>query len=227
MVVEKKDNIDVFYVVSYIIITIVLGFAFFLFFINLYHMNEVNTEYIKSDEELVVSQDIKKEISIIENKLNNVDLTLYMDKDNYELLSDTATRLSSCVSILKDEKLYDGMDKKEMSMLDIYKFQEDYENIIVNECLVKQLYGISNFNNKEDVMNKFIKNNVDTILTDVSYVKNNLLNNSSYYFTTNSVKANVFDLNKESYYQIISSYRKSVNFVDMITDWYINSLGGN
>lgn len=227
MVVEKKDNIDGFYIVSYIIITIVLGFAFFLFFINLYHMNEVNTKYIKSDEELVVSQDIKKEISIIESKLNDVDLDLYVDKDNYELLSDTATRLNSCVNILKDEKLYNSMDKKEMSMLDIYKFQEDYENIIVNECLVKQLYGISNFNNKEDVMNKFIKSNVDTILTDVSYVKNNLLNNSSYYFTTNSAKINVFDLNKESYYQIISSYRKSVNFVDMITDWYINSLGGN
>lgn len=227
MVVEKKDNIDGFYIVSYIIITIVLGFAFFLFFINLYHMNEVNTKFIKSDEELVVSQDIKKEISIIESKLNDVDLDLYVDKDNYELLSDTATRLNSCVNILKDEKLYNSMDKKEMSMLDIYKFQEDYENIIVNECLVKQLYGISNFNNKEDVMNKFIKSNVDTILTDVSYVKNNLLNNSSYYFTTNSAKINVFDLNKESYYQIISSYRKSVNFVDMITDWYINSLGGN
>lgn len=227
MVVEKKDNIDGFYIVSYIIITIVLGFAFFLFFINLYHMNEVNTKYIKSDEELVVSQDIKKEISIIESKLNDVDLDLYVDKDNYELLSDTATRLNSCVNILKDEKLYNSMDKKEMSMLDIYKFQEDYENIIVNECLVKQLYGISNFNNKEDVMNKFIKSNVDTLLTDVSYVKNNLLNNSSYYFTTNSAKINVFDLNKESYYQIISSYRKSVNFVDMITDWYINSLGGN
>lgn len=227
MVVEKKDNIDGFYIVSYIIITIVLGFAFFLFFINLYHMNEVNTKYIKSDEELVVSQDIKKEISIIESKLNDVDLDLYVDKDNYELLSDTATRLNSCVNILKDEKLYNSMDKKEMSMLDIYKFQEDYENIIVNECLVKQLYGISNFNNKEDVMNKFIKSNVDTILTDVSYVKNNLLNNSSYYFTTNSAKINVFDLNKESYYQIISSYRKSVNFVDMITDWYINFLGGN
>lgn len=227
MVVEKKDNIDGFYIVSYIIITIVLGFAFFLFFINLYHMNEVNTKYIKSDEELVVSQDIKKEISIIESKLNDVDLDLYVDKDNYELLSDTATRLNSCVNILKDEKLYNSMDKKEMSMLDIYKFQEDYENIIVNECLVKQLYGISNFNNKENVMNKFIKSNVDTILTDVSYVKNNLLNNSSYYFTTNSAKINVFDLNKESYYQIISSYRKSVNFVDMITDWYINALGGN
>ena len=190
-------------------------------------MNEVNTKYIKSDEELVVSQDIKKEISIIESKLNDVDLDLYVDKDNYELLSDTATRLNSCVNILKDEKLYNSMDKKEMSMLDIYKFQEDYENIIVNECLVKQLYGISNFNNKENVMNKFIKSNVDTILTDVSYVKNNLLNNSSYYFTTNSAKINVFDLNKESYYQIISSYRKSVNFVDMITDWYINALGGN
>lgn len=227
MVVEKKDSIDAFYVASYIIIAIVLGFSFFLFFINLYHMNEVNTKYIKSNEELVVSQDIKKEISIVENKLNNVDLTLYMDKDNYELLSDTATRLNSCVNILKDEKLYDSMDKKEMSMLDIYKFQEDYENIIVNECLVKQLYGISNFNNKEDIMNRFIKSNIDTILTDVSYVKNNLLSNSSYYFTTNSAKVNVFDLNKESYYQIISSYRKSVNFVDMITDWYINSLGGN
>lgn len=227
MVVEKKDNIDSFNVVSYIMITIVLGFAFFLFFINLYHMNEVNTKYIKSDEELVVSKDIKKEISIIENKLDNVDLTLYTDKENYELLSDTFTRLNSCVSILNDKKLYDSMDRKEMSMLDIYKFQEDYENIVVNECLVKQLYGISNFSGKEDVMNKFIKNNVDTILTDVSYVKNNLLNNSSYYFTTNSAKVNVFDLNKESYYQIISSYRKSVNFVDMITDWYISFLGGN
>ena len=114
-----------------------------------------------------------------------------------------------------------------MNILDIYEFQENYENNVVDECLVKQLYGIVDLGDESDIMNNFIKNNIDIILTDVSYVKNNLLNNSSYYFSTNASKNNVFNLYKESYYQIVSSYRKTVNFVDMVTEWYIKSLGGN
>ncbi len=176
---------------------------------------------------MVVSDKLKSEVEEISLKLANINLDSYVDKSNYELLIDTSNRLSSCVTILNDEKLYNYLDKKEMNVTDIYNFQELYQSNVVNDCLVKQLYGISDLNDEADIMNNFIKNNIDTILTDVSYVKNSLLNNSSYYFSTYSTKNNVFDLYKESYYQIVSSYRKTVNFVDMVTDWYIDSLGGS
>lgn len=213
--------------VSYLIITFIMGLSFFLLFINIYHCNEVNYVYEKDVEEFFVSNVLKEEISAISLKLTTVNLENYTDNSNYSLLVDTNDRINKCVSILNSENLYNSLDKEKMNILDIYEFQENYENNIVDECLVKQLYGIVDLGDESDIMNNFIKNNIDIILTDVSYVKNNLLNNSSYYFSTNASKNNVFNLYKESYYQIVSSYRKTVNFVDMVTEWYIKSLGGN
>ena len=220
-----KDNILDF--ISYLIITFIMGLSFFLLFINIYHCNEVNYVYEKDDEEIFIADELKKEVSVISLKLAAINLENYTENANYSLLVDTNDRINKCVSILNSENLYNSLDKEKMNILDIYEFQENYQNNVVDECLVKQLYGIVDLGDESDIMNNFIKNNIDIILTDVSYVKNNLLNNSSYYFSTNASKNNVFNLYKESYYQIVSSYRKTVNFVDMVAEWYIKSLGGN
>ena len=226
---EKSRNLkyNILDFISYLIITFIMGLSFFLLFINIYHYNEVNYVYEKDDEEIFIADELKKEVSVISLKLAAINLENYTKNANYSLLVDTNDRINKCVSILNNENLYNNLDKEKMSILDIYEFQENYENNVVDECLVKQLYGIVDLGDESDIMNNFIKNNIDIILTDVSYVKNNLLNNSSYYFSTNASKNNVFNLYKESYYQIVSSYRKTVNFVDMVTEWYIKSLGGN
>ena len=116
-------------------------------------------------------------------------MIIFHRNSNYSFLVDTNDRINQCVSILNNENLYNNLDKEKMSILDIYEFQENYENNVVDECLVKQLYGIVDLGDESDIMNNFIKNNIDIILTDVSYVKNNLLNNSSYYFSTNASKS--------------------------------------
>lgn len=223
---DEKKKFDVIDFVSYVVLTFVMGISFFLFFINVYHFNEVNYTYVKTAEEMSVSNELKSEVENISLKLADVNLDEYKEQSNYQLLVDTSDRLNKCVVILENEKIYNSLNQKEMKAIDIYNFQELYQNDVVNECLVKQLYGISDLNGEADIMNDFMKNNIDTILTDMSYVKNNLLNNSSYSFSTNSSKNNVFDLYKESYYQVVSSYRKTVNFVDMVANWYIKSLGG-
>lgn len=226
---EKSRNLkyNILDFISYLIITFIMGLSFFLLFINIYHYNEVNYVYEKDDEEIFIADELKKEVSVISLKLAAINLENYTENANYSLLVDTNDRINKCVSILNNENLYNNLDKEKMSILDIYEFQENYQNNVVDECLVKQLYGIVDLGDESDIMNNFIKNNIDIILTDVSYVKNNLLNNSSYYFSTNASKNNVFNLYKESYYQIVSSYRKTVNFVDMVAEWYIKSLGGN
>ena len=222
---EKKKN-SVLNFFAYIITGFVLGIAFFLLFLNIYHYNEVNYVYEKSDEEIAVSKALKSELELVSTKLKTINVETHSNSSNYQVLVDTNERLNKCLNILNNKKLHHQLLKEEMTVEDIYDFQEVYQNEVVNECLVKQLYGISDLNEESDIMNNFIRNNIDMILTDVSYVKNNLLNNSSYYFVTNSSKNNIFDLYKESYYQIVTSYRKTVNFVDMVADWYINSLGG-
>lgn len=224
---KNKYLFNILNLISYLIVMFVLGLGFFLFFINIYHYNEVNYVYEKDTEEMLIVDELKKEVNTISLKLGEVNLENYTDNENYLLLVDTNERLNKCISILNSEELYNSLENEVMDILDIYKFQEIYENDVIDECLVKQLYGIVDLGDKSDIMNNFIKNNIDIILTDVSYVKNSLLNNSSYYYSTNSSKNNVFNLYKESYYQIVSSYRKTINFVDMVTEWYIKSLGGN
>ena len=134
-----------------------MGLSFFLLFINIYHYNEVNYIYEKDDEEMLVVDELKKEITSISLKLADVNLENYTCNTNYSLLVDANDRINKCVSILNSEKLYSSLDKREMDVSDIYEFQEAYENSVVDECLVKQLYGIVDLGDASDIMNNFVK----------------------------------------------------------------------
>ena len=62
---------------------------------------------------------------------------------------------------------------------------------------------------------------IDILLANMSYVEDNLLDNSSYKFSSNFSKTNIYNAKQESYYQVVNSYRRVIDLVNIVSDHYV------
>lgn len=198
---------------AYTITGLIFGFAFFLLFLNIYHTSEVNSKYVKSSEEIDVYNDFLGNLTLLKNKIDKINL-------NDEKQINISNRLNSCVKSLNNEEFLNYVKKKKIDDLDIYQMKNVFQNEIVDGCLVKQLYTMTEDNDNKEVL-PFIKNDIDILLASMSYVEDNLLDNSSYKFSSNFSKTNIYNAKQESYYQVVNSYRRVIDLVNIVSDHYV------
>ena len=139
---------------------------------------------------------------------------------NDEKQINISNRLNSCVKSLNNEEFLNYVKKKKIDDLDIYQMKNVFQNEIVDGCLVKQLYTMTEDNDNKDIL-PFIKNDIDILLASMSYVEDNLLDNSSYKFSSNFSKTNIYNAKQESYYQVVNSYRRVIDLVNIVSDHYV------
>lgn len=198
---------------AYTITGLIFGFAFFLLFLNIYHTSEVNSKYVKSSEEIDAYNEFSGSLTLLRNKIDKINL-------NDEKKINISNRLNSCIKSLSNEEFLNYVKKKKMDDLDIYQMKNIFQNEIVDGCLVKQLYTMTEDNDNKDIL-PFIKNDIDILLANMSYVEDNLLDNSSYKFSSNFSKTNIYNAKQESYYQVVNSYRRVVDLVNIVSDYYV------
>lgn len=217
----KKLLLEYSSIIGYTIIGFVFGLSFFLLFINFYHLKEVNTYYIKSDEDLKVVSEFKNSLNQINNNISSFDSNNYKGTQNIYNLSSIGSRLESCVNHIDNEQLFSILDKSKINVYDVYILQQNYQNNVINECLVKQLYDLVDEDNLllKDIK-PFIKNNIDQFRYSNDYLQSNLKNNSSYFFSSDSSKLNIFDITRDSYFQVLLYYRQSIDLLNDISIWY-------
>ena len=198
---------------AYTITGLIFGFAFFLLFLNIYHTSEVNSKYVKSSEEIDAYNEFSGSLTLLKNKIDKINL-------NDEKKINISNRLNSCIKSLSNEEFLNYVKKKKIDDLDIYQMKNVFQNEIVDGCLVKQLYTMTEDNDNKDIL-PFIKNDIDILLANMSYVEDNLLDNSSYKFSSNFSKTNIYNAKQESYYQVVNSYRRVVDVVNIVSDYYV------
>ena len=66
----------------------------------------------------------------------------------------------------------------------------------------------------------FLKLNADSIRTDDDYVANVLLNNGSYFFSSENSKSNIYEMTRDSFYEIRNSYTKSIDLLLEFSRWF-------
>lgn len=226
----KKILGDYAQIIGYTFCGLVMGVGFFLLFVNFYHYKEISTVLVKSQEFFDQTEEAKTKVAEVKTNISVFDPNAYNGKyDKYELMS-MKSKLEICANSYDDKELNQILNKKEISANDVFHFQNVYQNKIVNECIAVQLYELGNteiFKNSElHKIAPFIKINADNLLDDTNFVYNNLLNNSSYSFSSETAKTSTFEETKDSYYEINKSYIRSVEFLLEISRWYKNMVGG-
>ncbi len=213
---------------------LIFGLSFFLLFLNFYHYKEVSYTVVEPNYLNELKSRVDHNISEVKNNASSHDVNYYHGSESgYELLS-IQSRLMLCASSFEDEKLKNMLSKDKYSIADIYELEGLYHQKIVNECIVKQLYGLTFSKEGESrfqsssvrTIAPFIKLQADSFIRRTKYVSSNIKNNSSYFFTNRDAKENIFDVATESYYEVLDSYEAASSFLLEISKWYLSIMEG-
>lgn len=222
----KKILVEYSNIISYTVIGIVFGFTFFLLFLNLYHYEDVNDVYKKQDSDYQINKELKEKLNSISLNINSVQLN--NTSSNYANFSSIGLKLNTCVERINTNKFDELLSKKSISISDVYEMQQFYKIDISNECLVKQLYGMTLIENNQyaDALS-FIEDNIEKLKDSTDYVEKVIKNNSSYSFTSSSTKDDIYNQVRDSYYSIINDYVDAIDFIYDVSVWYKNIAGGS
>lgn len=214
-------------IIAYTVTGIVFGFAFFLLFLNLYHYEDVNETYKKQASDYKINSELKEKLNTASLNINSVQLNNTIN--DYKMLSNIELKLNTCLEKINTNKFDKLLSKNFISISDVYEMQQFYKIDISNECLVKQLYGLTFENNQNEYIDTlpFIEDNIEKLKDSTDYVEKVIKNNSSYSFTSSSTKMDIYNQVRDSYYSIVNDYVDVIDFIYDLSVWYKNISGGN
>ena len=221
----RKIFLEYLNMIGYTILGITFGLCFFLIFINFYHFKEVNNRYIKQESDFQAEKEIKDKLFSIEEN-TKIDVNTYRGAEDVYSISSISSRLTSCVERINSEGFDNIIEKKEITMKDLYKMQQFYQTSISNECLIKQIYELSEPTNTRihistlPLIRPFMENHTNTLMKNTDYIQKILKGNSSYSFTSTSSKNDIYDKVKDTYYEILNNYKMAVDYIYDISVWF-------
>ncbi|MDO5002608.1 MAG: hypothetical protein Q4E39_00045 [bacterium] len=222
----KKLIIEYCNVISYSITGIIFGFSFFLLFLNFYHYKDVNNTYKKQDSDFKYNQSLKEKILKTKDNIDSFNPNSYKGSEDIYSLASVKSRLNVCISKIDSEEFNKILNKKTINIKDVYDMQQFYQINIANECLVKQLYEVATMDNNKiqlsslEIISPFMVDNINSLIKSTDYLQKVIKNNSSYYFSSNSNKNDLYDQTKDSYYALLNNYTEAIDFIYDVSLWY-------
>lgn len=228
----KKFLLEYANVFAYTITGLIFGLAFFLLFINFYHMQELAETVDVSSYNDTNKATVESKIETIRNNISVYNQSDYTGSLNIYGLNTVQLKLQDCLEILESEDMMKYFELDEIGIKDSYNFTLDFKNKILNDCLVMQVKSMFNTDTVSmlpnfNVIKPYVELNLDTLLDSTNYVQSNIENSDHYYFSTETNKANFFNLVDDSYSDVMNSYQNSLDLLVEISNWYRNVvLGG-
>lgn len=218
---------------AYLLIGLTFSFASFYLISNIYHYDELKKEYkidIKTDLRIIK---YNNELSHYKTALNNINLNNYQGTISKTKMVSIQENLKSCLNIMNTSSYEDIQDNKVLTLTDIYNLREDYENKILSDCVVSNLYWISIAN--KSVLNsdylisnqKLMTNYIELLRNETTYLEKDLLNTISYSYNTNYADQKYKNFIKDGFDEVISSYDNSMKLFKFISDWYLMEVDIN
>ena len=217
---------------AYTITGLVFGLSFFLLFINFYHMQELAETVDVSSYNDTNKATVESKIETIRNNISVYNQSTYTGSLNIYGLNTVQLKLQDCLEILESEDMMKYFELDEIGINDSYNFTLDFKNKILNDCLVMQVKSMFNTDTVAmlpnfNIIKPYVELNLDTLLDSTNYVQSNIENSDHYYFSTETNKANFFNLVDDSYSDVMNSYQNSLDLLVEISNWYRNVvLGG-
>lgn len=228
----KKVLLEYANVFAYTITGLVFGLSFFLLFVNFYHMQELAETVDVSSYNDTNKATVESKIETIRNNISVYNQSTYTGSLNIYGLNTVQLKLQDCLEILESEDMMKYFELDEIGIKDSYNFTLDFKNKILNDCLVMQVKSMFNTDTVAmlpdfNTIKPYVELNLDTLLDSTNYVQSNIENSDHYYFSTETNKANFFNLVDDSYSDVMNSYQNSLDLLVEISNWYRNVvLGG-
>lgn len=223
---------DYLKVISYMLIGIVFSVSSFYLFINIFHSLEINREYTVDVGDTALVKNYQERLVTIENNVQNFNYRTYTGAVDSTKMLMIQQNLKQCAIILNDTYLNEILDKQSIDIVDVYKLRDSYENRILSDCIINNLYWTLDLDSN-NVNSTSLKNNqellnlyINRLKNATSYLKKDLLNNSSYYFNTSTASSGVKDNVRDGFYETLDAYKNASLYVEYLSQWFKNEAGG-
>lgn len=202
----------------------------FLLISNFYHSGEVSYQYYVDIKEDAEYKEYKKILSDVQKKMDSVD---YQGIDAGVTSQPIYQYYKGCVDALNAGTFAKFENQSSVNALDIYKANNEVLKDYNSKCIFYISYNISNFyadkfeKDTFDGTEKSVAQKSDVILKNAEYLTESGLGNSSYSFTTDVVRATIYDKIENELDLTINNYKMIAYILDDIADWYVAEFGGN
>ena len=150
--------------------------------------------------------------------------------------SSVSSSISDERGILNEIKTSDfyNLEKISFKPADIYDYNKTFSSKINSYCTLLLEAEVTDAINKYNIkVNGYdaVKNNLirarDDLSTDALRLENRLLFNSSYFWTTDTVRNTIYNYTSDVFFTNLSNYSRLTSVIEESSIWYVNEFGGN
>ena len=218
-------------IINYSILGIIFAFTCFYFLANCYHYLELRRDYTADISSLSIIENINGNLEKINNNINSFNPNTYKGKIPTNTMMRIQKNLGKCYESINNDSYKNAISSNRINIIDVYNLREAYENNISNTCLVNNLSWLTLDTNNinSDFLNsnkKLIAKQIDLLLTNTTYLKKDILNNSSYFYNTNIASNSVKSNTRDGFYEVMDAYNFASDFVLYMSDWFKMEVEG-
>ena len=220
-------------IINYAMIGLVFAFASFYLLSNAYHYLEIRKDFITDFNSQPLVQDVEQKMQDVNKNIASFNTSTYHGNIPTNQMQVIYHNLNSCIQSFQNETIQNMKDKDKITIIDVYQLRESYENDILSSCIVNNLYWTTTITS-ETFNSSYLLNNrdmiqlyVNSLLDETSYLKKDLLNNSSYFYNTSIASSSIKDNTKDGFYEVMGAYSKAASFVEFVSEWFKNEVEGN
>ncbi len=222
----KKFLQEYIRVIAYSILGIVFAYASFYLFLNMYHHAEISASYNIDMINSTTHLNIQNNLNTISNNIN-YNINNYTGNIEKQVLLGFQGRLKLCVQDLGSEEYFDFVALGDYDVIDAQEFLNLYNSKVANSCLVLQLTDLFALFTDElmqidgfEMIYEMSQIQIKQLTNSNNYIKDNLENNSSYYFNSLTAKNTTFNQVSSSIYSTMFNYDNAVEYVLLVSELF-------
>lgn len=224
---------EIFELFANCLMILTLALSAHLLLSNVYHYIEVNKSYNYNLNESKTYISFKENVKEIENNINKVDVDNIKDINRRMTALTYKSKTEQCLNEIKTSDFY-NLEKNSFKPADIYDYNKTFSSKINSYCTLLLEAEVTDAINKYNIkVNGYdaVKNNLirarDDLSTDALRLENRLLFNSSYFWTTDTVRNTIYNYTSDVFFTNLSNYSRLTSVIEGSSVWYVNEFGGN
>lgn len=224
---------EIFELFANCLMILTLALSAHLLLSNVYHYIEVNKSYNYNLNESKTYISFKENVKEIENNINKVDVDNIKDINRRMTALTYKSKTEQCLNEIKTSDFY-NLEKNSFKPADIYNYNKTFSSKINSYCTLLLEAEVTDAINKYNIkVNAYdaVKNNLirarDDLSTDALRLENRLLFNSSYFWTTDTVRNTIYNYTSDVFFTNLSNYSRLTSVIEESSIWYVNEFGGN
>lgn len=223
---------EIFELFANCLMILTLALSAHLLLSNVYHYIEVNKSYNYNLNESKTYISFKENVKEIENNINKVDVDNIKDINRRMTALTYKSKTEQCLNEIKTSDFY-NLEKNSFKPADIYDYNKTFSSKINSYCTLLLEAEVTDAINKYNIkVNGYdaVKNNLirarDDLSTDALRLENRLLFNSSYFWTTDTVRNTIYNYTSDVFFTNLSNYSRLTSVIEESSIWYVNEFGG-